>query len=86
MDKMQMIRFVTRIIVSTAVSSFVGGIVKANMPTDLTTTQKIVFRTGQVVVTSMIADKGADYVDGIIATQLQSVSGEKPQENKPEEK
>ena len=85
MDKMQMIRFVTRIIVSTAVSSFVGGIVKANTPVDLTTTQKIVFKTGQIVVTSMIADKGADYVDGIIATQMQNMS-EKPQEDKPEEK
>lgn len=86
MDKIQMLRFVTHIIVSAAVSSFVGGIVKANMPTDLTTTQKIVFRTGQLVVTTMIGDKGADYVDGIIVAQLQKVSGEKPQENKPEEK
>lgn len=62
MDKTQIVKLVIRIIASTAVGNVVGNVIKMNTPANLTLTNKVLSKTGEFIITSMISEKGADYV------------------------
>jgi len=86
MDKTQIVKLVIRIIASAAVGNVVGNVIKMNTPVNLTLANKVLSKTGEFIVTSMISEQGANYVmsaiEPIIPTEQPVPPVTEPEEKK----
>jgi hypothetical protein len=62
----KIVKSIVRIVSSMAVSVVVGNVVKMNTPEDINTLGKVMVFLGESIISSMVADQGADHVIGLI--------------------
>ena len=84
MDKMKIVKLVIRVVASASVGTVVGNVIKMNTPLTMSVADKVMTKIGSFVITSMISEKGADYVMETISEAVPATTVEpKPEKEEP---
>lgn len=66
MNKLEVFKTFSGVIVSVAVGTIVGNAIKSTTPADIGTVKKVLVAVGSLVLTSIVGDIASEYAEGKI--------------------
>jgi hypothetical protein len=84
MDRKQIIKLALRIVASASVNSVMGNALILVTPQNLSNANRVLTKLGGYIISSMVAEKGADYVVNVVEEVIPSMKEEKSTEQEKE--